>query len=69
MKSTSKTVRIIIYIGLVFWLIVNLFPVYWMFTFSFKSNAEIFGENVNLFFFEEKLLCLRWPVFSIGFEF
>ena len=46
MKSTSKTVRIIIYIGLVFWLIVNLFPVYWMFTFSFKSNAEIFGENV-----------------------
>ena len=46
MKSTSKTVRIIIYIGLVFWLIVNLFPVYWMFTFSLKSNAEIFGENV-----------------------
>ena len=46
MKSTSKTVRIIIYIGLVFWLIVNLFPVYWMFTFSLKSNAEIFGDNV-----------------------
>ena len=46
MKSTSKSVRIIIYIGLVFWLIVNLFPVYWMFTFSLKSNAEIFGENV-----------------------
>ena len=46
MKSTSKSVRIIIYIGLVFWLIVNLFPVYWMFTFSLKSNAEIFGDNV-----------------------
>lgn len=46
MKSTNKTVRIVIYIGLVFWLIVNLFPVYWMFTFSLKSNAEIFGENV-----------------------
>ena len=46
MKSSSKALRVIIYIGLVFWLIVNLFPVYWMFTFSLKSNAEIFGENV-----------------------
>ena len=27
-------------------MIVNLFPVYWMFTFSLKSNPEIFGENV-----------------------
>ena len=46
MKNNSKAVRIIIYIGLVIWLIVNLFPVYWMFTFSLKSNAEIFGDNV-----------------------
>ena len=46
MKSSSKALRVIIYIGLVFWLIINLFPVYWMFTFSLKSNAEIFGENV-----------------------
>ena len=46
MKNNSKAVRIIIYIGLVVWLIVNLFPVYWMFTFSLKSNAEIFGDNV-----------------------
>ncbi len=28
------------------WALINLFPVYWMFTFSLKSNAEIFGENV-----------------------
>ena len=27
-------------------MIVNLFPVYWMFTFSLKSNPEIFGDNV-----------------------
>ena len=46
MKNNSVIVRVIIYIGLVFWMLVNLFPVYWMFTFSLKSNAEIFGENV-----------------------
>ncbi len=46
MRNNSKAIRIIIYVGLVFWLLVNLFPVYWMFTFSLKSNAEIFGENV-----------------------
>ncbi len=34
------------YTGLILWLVVNLFPVYWMFTFSLKSNEEIFGANV-----------------------
>ena len=34
------------YIGLVFWAVINLFPVYWMFTFSLKNNDEIFGANV-----------------------
>ena len=46
MHNNSKIARVIIYIGLIFWLLVNLFPVYWMFTFSLKSNPEIFGENV-----------------------
>ena len=46
MKNNAKIGRILIYIGLIFWLIINLFPVYWMFTFSLKSNAEIFGSNV-----------------------
>ena len=46
MKRNNKPVEIIIYVGLIIWLIINLFPVYWMFTFSLKSNAEIFGENV-----------------------
>lgn len=31
---------------LIFWTLVNLFPIYWMFTFSLKSNSEIFGDNV-----------------------
>ncbi len=46
MHNNSKIARVIIYIGLILWLLVNLFPVYWMFTFSLKSNPEIFGENV-----------------------
>ena len=46
MRNSSKTKEVLIYIGLFIWMIVNLFPVYWMFTFSLKSNPEIFGDNV-----------------------
>ena len=46
MKPSSKISRTILYIGLLLWALVNLFPVYWMFTFSLKDNAEIYGENV-----------------------
>ncbi|MBR3377449.1 MAG: carbohydrate ABC transporter permease [Mogibacterium sp.] len=46
MRNSSKTKEVLIYIGLIIWMLVNLFPVYWMFTFSLKSNPEIFGENV-----------------------
>ena len=46
MRNTKKRKQVITYIGLIIWMIVNLFPVYWMFTFSLKSNAEIFGSNV-----------------------
>lgn len=46
MKNSSKPKEVLIYIGLFIWLIINLFPVYWMFTFSLKSNPEIFGDNV-----------------------
>lgn len=45
-KKTNPVVKVIIYIGLIFWLGVNLFPLYWMFTFSLKNNQEIFGENI-----------------------
>ncbi|GHU63824.1 putative ABC transporter permease protein YurM [Clostridia bacterium] len=33
------------YLFLIFWTVIQLFPLYWMFTFSLKSNKEIFGEN------------------------
>ena len=46
MRNNSKAARIAIYIGLILWMLVNLFPVYWMFTFSLKNNEEIFGANV-----------------------
>ena len=42
----GKGKEILVYIVFGIWALVSLFPVYWMFTFSFKSNAEIFGENV-----------------------
>lgn len=38
--------KVVIYILLLFWLFINIFPIYWMFTFSLKSNEEIFGANV-----------------------
>ncbi|MCR4792131.1 MAG: carbohydrate ABC transporter permease [Lachnospiraceae bacterium] len=38
--------KIIIYVILVLWALLNLFPVYWMFTFSLKTNEEIFGKNL-----------------------
>ena len=46
MRNNTKVQRIFIYAGLFLWMFINLFPVYWMFTFSLKSNPEIFGENV-----------------------
>lgn len=42
----SKPKEVFVYIIFIVWALINLFPVYWMFTFSLKSNAEIFGENV-----------------------
>ena len=45
-RVSDKWKTILVYVALIFWAIVDLFPVYWMFTFSLKSNAEIFGENV-----------------------
>ncbi len=45
-KKEINLKEIMIYTVLIIWALINLFPVYWMFTFSLKSNAEIFGENV-----------------------
>ncbi|HQD51412.1 MAG TPA: carbohydrate ABC transporter permease [Defluviitaleaceae bacterium] len=35
----------IVYILLFIWAAVQIFPLYWLFTFSLKSNSEIFGGN------------------------
>lgn len=45
-RPRFKVKEVFIYIFLGIWALVNLFPLYWMFSFSLKSNAEIFGENV-----------------------
>ena len=43
----KKTIRqILSYVVLVLWAVISVFPVYWMLTFSLKTNEEIFGENV-----------------------
>ncbi len=41
-----KIKEVFVYLFLGIWALVNLFPLYWMFTFSLKDNAEIFGANV-----------------------
>ncbi len=48
LRSTRKITfgSVIITILLLFWTFIQIFPLYWMLTFSLKSNKEIFGENV-----------------------
>lgn len=41
----AKVQKTALYIGLFAVALIQLFPLYWMFTFSLKSNTEIFGEN------------------------
>lgn len=43
-KIKGKEIWVYIVFGI--WALINLFPVYWMFTFSLKDNEEIFGDNV-----------------------
>lgn len=45
-KKTRKIGTVIAIIVLIVWTVINLFPIYWMFTFSLKDNSEIFGSNV-----------------------
>ncbi len=45
-QKTNKFLRTLIYIGLILWALIDLFPIYWMFTFSLKSNEEVYGMNV-----------------------
>lgn len=45
-KKTNPVFNVLIYIGLAIWFFIDLFPIYWMFTFSLKNNEEIFGDNI-----------------------
>lgn len=38
--------KLLKYVILIIIAIIQLFPLYWLITFSLKSNVEIFGENV-----------------------
>jgi raffinose/stachyose/melibiose transport system permease protein len=44
-RRTNPGVRIIIYFILICWALASVFPIYWMVTFSLKTNSEIFGGN------------------------
>ena len=45
-KQPLTAKQVLVYVVLVLWAIISIFPVYWMLTFSLKNNNEIFGENV-----------------------
>ena len=45
-QKTNKFVKVFIYVGLIIWALIDLFPIYWMFTFSLKNNEEVYGMNV-----------------------
>ena len=44
--KTNKFVKVLFYVGLVIWAVIDLVPLYWMFTFSLKNNEEVYGANV-----------------------
>lgn len=41
-----KLSKSILYMILIVWAVIQLFPLYYLFTFSLKTNAEILGENI-----------------------
>lgn len=45
-KNSKRHVPVFTYLVLGFWTFISIFPLYWMLTFSLKSNKEIFGENI-----------------------
>ena len=45
-NKSNPFMKVLMYAFLIFWALVNIFPIYFMFTFSLKSNEEIFGKNI-----------------------
>ena len=48
-NKTNPAMKVLMYAFLIFWALVNIFPIYFMFTFSLKSNEEIFGKMLSVF--------------------
>ena len=46
MKKKLSVGKILMQVFLLIWLVICLFPLYWMFTMSLKDTNEIFGGNV-----------------------
>lgn len=46
LKRKTKISNVIIQIVLVIWAILQIFPLYWLVTFSFKDNTDIFQGNM-----------------------
>lgn len=44
--TLSKIGRYLLFIFLSIWAFIQIYPLYWLFLFSFKNNDEIFGGNV-----------------------
>lgn len=42
----GKIVKKLLYIVLIIWAAIQIFPLYWLITFSLKTNEEIFGGNL-----------------------
>lgn len=45
-KTTKKAGKIILQAALIFFAVIQLYPLVWLVLFSFKNNNEIFGGNV-----------------------
>ncbi len=45
-RKTITPKKVILHIFLLFYAVIQIFPLYWLFTFSLKDNNEIFGGNV-----------------------
>lgn len=41
-----KLSQVVIQAGLIFWAVIQIFPLYWLLTFSLKDNTEIFQGNM-----------------------
>lgn len=44
-RKTNPIVKVISYILLTLWTLINIYPFFWLITYSLKTNQEILGDN------------------------